>query len=145
MPPLVPLTSLTRAAKPILGVGVPTTRRLGGSLYRLPASAWHQSPERRVKDSGGLPPPGAGVPRLSCCGPAWDESGGRGLEGKMRGGAPRVLARAHPSKAQLRKPACPGAPLCPGRLRRAREGAAILQTLLGAAAGPPALPGTPRS
>lgn len=113
MPPSVPLTSRTRAAKPILGVGAhrPTPGR-----EPLQPACLCQAPESRAACQGlGWPPASGGRgSRLSCCGPAWAESGGQGLAGKMRGGAPRVLARAHPSKAQLGKPACPGAPLCQG-------------------------------
>ena len=81
MPPSVPLTSRTRAAKPILGVGAhrPTPGR-----EPLQPACLCQAPESRAACQGlGWPPASGGRgSRLSCCGPAWAESEGRAWRGR---------------------------------------------------------------
>ena len=103
MPPFVPLTSLTQAVKPTLGRGSAPPDSPGGSLYCLLASAWHQSPELRVKASRthvascirGLGFPTA-ASLLSPPGMSLEDGACRGRSREMHA-RPGVLAQAHPA------------------------------------------------
>ena len=103
MPPFVPLTSLTQAVKPTLGRGSVPPNSPGGSPYCLLASAWHQSPELRVKASRthvasrvrGLGFPTA-ASLLSPPGMSLEDGACRGRSREMHA-RPGVLAQAHPA------------------------------------------------
>lgn len=103
MPPFVPLTSLTQAAKPTLRRGSVPPNSPGGSPYCLLASAWHQSPELRVKASRthvasrvrGLGFPTA-ASLLSPPGMSPEDGACRGRSREMHA-RPGVLAQAHPA------------------------------------------------